>query len=47
MEEGEFMELLYIAGIIMMVAIVLKIGFVVYKNFIQEKKDHNDKNLDL
>ncbi len=26
------MELLYIAGILMMAAIALKIGFVVYKN---------------
>ena len=41
------MEFLYIAGIFMMVAIGLKIGFVVYKNLIKEKSTKNDKNLNL
>lgn len=36
------MELLYIAGIIMMAALALKVGFVVYKNLIKEKKPKND-----
>lgn len=41
------MEFLYIAGIIMMVAIALKIGFVVYENLIKEKSKKNQKNLNL
>lgn len=36
------MEFLYIAGVIMMVALALKIGFVVYKNLIGEKKTKNN-----
>lgn len=31
------MELLYIAGGIMMVALALKIGFIVYKNLFKKK----------
>jgi hypothetical protein len=27
------MELLYFAGVVMMVALALKVGFVIYKNF--------------
>lgn len=38
------MELLYIAGIIMMAALALKIGFVVYKNLIKDKKKENNIN---
>lgn len=36
------MEFLYIAGIIMMVAIALKIGFIVYKNLFKDKKPKNN-----
>ncbi len=32
------MEFLYIAGAIMMIVLALKIGFVVYKNFTENKK---------
>lgn len=38
------MELLYIAGIIMMAALALKIGFVVYKNLIKDKKKEDNIN---
>lgn len=41
------MEFLYIAGIIMMAALALKIGFVVYKNLIRKKRTENKKILDL
>ncbi len=27
------MEFLYVAGVLMMAALVLKVGFVIYKNF--------------
>lgn len=32
------MELLYVAGAIMMIALALKIGFVIYKNLFAGKK---------
>ena len=41
------MELLYVAGIIMMLALALKIGFAFYKNLTKEKKTENKKYLDL
>ncbi|MFC2168708.1 hypothetical protein ACFLRW_06950 [Acidobacteriota bacterium] len=41
------MELLYIAGIFMMVAILLKIGFVVYKTLRKEKDMDYKKNIGL
>ena len=41
------MEFLYIAGIFMMGAIALKIGYVIYKNFKKVNKTENNKNLDL
>ena len=41
------MEFFYIAGAIMMAALALKIGYVIYKNLIREKKTKNDINLNL
>jgi len=41
------MEFFYIAGAIMMAALVLKIGYVVYKNLIRKKKTKNNINLNL
>ncbi len=41
------MEFLYIAGVIMMAALALKIGFVVYKNLIVKKQTENKKTLNL
>lgn len=32
------MELLYVAGAVMMVALALKIGFIIYKNLFTGKK---------
>jgi len=41
------MQLLYIAGIVMMAALVLKVGLAVYQNLIKNKNVKNKKSLDL
>jgi hypothetical protein len=37
-KEGTSMEFLYVAGAVMMGALALKIGFVIYKNLFAGKK---------